>query len=96
MPDYRVAFDVRRPNAIDLPAELLRDGKYRVECESDGSVNLFGNKDGLLYLANVLIRCALGGYQSGFHVHVPLNSSVSGPNVDSSPDLTIYAPGAGV
>jgi hypothetical protein len=96
MPDYRVAFDVRKQNAIDLPAELLTDGQYRVECENDGSVNVFGNKDGLLYLANVLIRCALGGYESGFHVHLPLDSSASGPNIDSSPELTIYAAGARV
>jgi len=96
MPEYRVAFDVRKANAIDLPAELLTDGQYRVECESDGSVNVFGNKDGLLYLANVLVRCALSGYEPGFHVHLPMDSSVSGPNVDAKPELTIYAPGAGV
>ncbi len=58
-----------------------------------GGVNLFGNRDGLLYVANVLIRCALGGYTTGFHVHLPMDSSVSGPNIDASPEFTVYAPG---
>jgi|HubBroStandDraft_2_1064218.scaffolds.fasta_scaffold2433971_1 hypothetical protein len=96
MPEYRVAFEVEKANTIHLPAELLADGHYRVECESDGSVNVFGNKNGLLYIANVLIRCALGGYEPGFHVHLPLDSSVKGPNVNASPEFTIYSPDAGV
>lgn len=96
MPEYQVAFEVRKPGWIDLPAELLTDGHYRVECERNGSVNVFGNKDGLLYLANVLIRCALGGYESGFHVHLPMDSSEGGPNIDCKPELTIFAPGGGL
>jgi hypothetical protein len=95
MPEYRVAFDVRKANVIDLPAELLTHGHYRLECERDGSVNLFGNRDGLLYVANVLIRCALGRYDAGFHVHLPMDSSASGPNIDLKPELTIYASDAG-
>lgn len=97
MPEYTVAFEVEKPNRIHLPAELLADdGQYRVECETDGSVNVFGNKNGLLYVANVLIRCALGEYEPGFHVHLPLDSSMAGPNINASPELTIYSPGVGV
>jgi hypothetical protein len=95
MPEYCVAFEVKRPNRLDLPAELLERGHYRVEADRDGSVTFFGNQDGLLYLANVLVRCALGGYTPDFHVHLPVDSSVQGPNIDLKPELTIYAPETG-
>jgi len=95
MPQYQLAFDVKKSNTIELPAELLALGHYRLECESDGSINLYGNRDGLLYVANVLIRCALGGYDPGFHVHLPTDSSADGPNIDLKPEFTIYASDSG-
>jgi hypothetical protein len=94
MPEYRVAFEVGKANTIDLPADLPNDGRYRVDCGSDGAANAFGNENGLLYLADPLVRCALGGYQAGVHVHLPLDSSVGGPNVDLRPELTTHAPAA--
>lgn len=91
MPSYTISFDVRRPDTVDLPAALLSDGTYTLKVEEDGSVEIIGNRDGLLYLAEVLVRCALGKYTAGQHVHLPLDGSFSGPNLDASPELTIYS-----
>lgn len=97
MPEYVVSFTNPRRNSMDLPAALLVDGgRYVVSTESDGSVNILGNRNGLLYLAEVLVRCAIGGHGVGFHVHLPLDSSVDGPNVDARPELTIYGADEGI
>jgi hypothetical protein len=91
MPTYSVSFDVSRADTLDLPVSLLDKGKYQVKADKDGSVEISGNRDGLLYLAEVLVRCAIGSYKPGFHLHLPLDSDVRGPNVDASPELTIHA-----
>ncbi len=92
MPSYSITFDVRRPDTIEFPAHLLQSGRYELRVGEGGGVELTGNRDGLLYLAEVLVRFAIGGYVSDFHAHLPLNSDEGGPNVDSRPELTIYAP----
>lgn len=91
MPTHTISFDVRRADTMELPSALLADGSYRITVENDGSVEITGNRDGLLYLAEVLARCAIGEYARGHHVHLPLDSSVLGPNTDARPELTIYA-----
>jgi hypothetical protein len=91
MPEYRIAFEVKKADTMDLPAELLRRGRYVVTTKSNGDVLVRGSKDGLLYLAEVLARCALGGYREGFHVHVPLDSNETGPNTEMKPELTLYS-----
>ena len=91
MPSYTISFDVGRADTLELPSVLLTEGTYRLNVEEDGSVELSGNRDGLLYLAEVLVRCALGEYVVGQHVHLPLDGSFSGPNLDASPELTIHA-----
>ena len=50
---------------------------------------MFGNRNGLLYLANVLAMAALGGYKRGFHVHLPFDSS-SGPG-EAKSEIAIFA-----
>jgi hypothetical protein len=46
-----------------------------------------GNRNGLLYIAEVLIRCAYGNYVEGFHVHLPLLSDrASGGSPDHPMD----------
>lgn len=90
MPEYCVAFEDPKPDSLDFPYRLLRTGSYKVAVDEDRSVTITGNRDGLLYLAEVLVRCAISGYAPGFHVHLSLGSAVRGPNVDCSPELTVY------
>jgi hypothetical protein len=72
MPGYTVSFEVRSPTEIELPQHLLSSGgKYGAEIR-DGDIYVHGNAQGLLYLAEVLIRCATGGFAETLHVHLPL------------------------
>ena len=81
MPEHIIRFDVKEPATIELPNRRFAGGHYRVQVDSDGGVDVFGDRDGLLYLAEVLARCALGGYKPGFHVHLPTRGVASGPDV---------------
>lgn len=93
MPTYTVDFEVGEPETITLPTHL-QSGEYLVRVEHDGSVEISGDRDGLLYLAEVLVRCAIGGYLPEFHVHIPLSTAERGPNLDARPELTIYGANA--
>lgn len=73
MPSHRFSWVVSDPSQMELPSHLLENGRYVVEVR-DGDVYVFGNRDGLLYLAEVIARCALGGYAEGFHIHLPMDS----------------------
>ena len=93
MASYETNFDVADSKTIELPQHLLATGgKYTVDV-ADGGVTIWGNELGLLYLAEVLIRCAKGGYVPTLHVHLPLDTSMSsgGPNVTAEPELTVFA-----
>jgi hypothetical protein len=93
MPSYKIEFQVGRRDTIEFPAQLLESGNYEIKVGSaDGSVEIIGNRDGLLYLAQVLVRFAIGGYSPGFHAHLPLSSAALGPSLQAAPELTIYAP----
>ncbi len=76
-----------------LPQELLSGGgRYHVDVLADGSVDVFGNRDGLPHLANILVQCALAGFTPGWHIHLRLDSKDdTGPNVTCAPELTLYA-----
>jgi hypothetical protein len=89
MPEYCVSFGDPKPDSLEYPFRLLRTGWYKAVVDHLG-VTITGNRDGLLYLAEVLVRCAISGYEPGFHVHMSLDSSVKGPNIDCSPELTVY------
>jgi hypothetical protein len=92
MPAYTVSFVTRRQDSMELPAHLIHSGgEYRVEPGPGGGIAILGNRDGLLYLAEVLIRAAIGEYDQEFHLHLPLDSRREGPNTDARPELTIYA-----
>ena len=52
--------------------ELLRFG------QENGEIFLFANRSGCLALAKILIKLALSGYQSGYHVHVGEDFSANG------------------
>ena len=53
--------------------------------------------NGLLYLANILVQCALAGFTPGWHIHLRLDSKdATGPNVTCAPELTVYAAGSTV
>ncbi len=94
MPEYTINFETPDPRSMELPYELLRDGgQYYVEVLS-GDVYVSGNKEGLLYLAELIARCAIGGYEEYFHVHVSMNSTQSGrPSDTEGPisELVIFA-----
>lgn len=89
MPSHQINFAVPRSDTIEFPSHLLAKGRYKLVVSADDSVEIEGNRDGLLYLAEVFARFALGGYQSGFHAHLPLDSEYGGPNVNNRPELTV-------
>ena len=92
MPDYRIAFETSNPNTMRMPADLLKSGGvYLIEEGPSRGVQIRGNKEGLLYLAEVLVRAAIGGHSEDFHVHLPMFSDDGGPNIDGRPELTIFA-----
>ncbi len=77
MPTHRISFEVSNPKVIELPAHRLRNGgRYSVEAR-DGDLYVFGNKEGLLYLSDLLAMLALGDYEKGFHVHIPAQGSLA-------------------
>jgi len=76
---------------MTLPYKLLANGgRYAVQIR-DGDVYISGNTDGLLYLAEVLVRCATGGYVDSFHVHLPFDSAADPPTGEVRPELVIFA-----
>lgn len=75
MPKFEITFDVPNSSVIALPDQLLvRGGRYSVESR-DGDIYVWGNSDGLRYLAEVLAQLAVGGYTKTLHVHLPLDSA---------------------
>ena len=91
MPEHRVQFEVPDRKTMHLPYEFLASGgQYSVQYR-DGDVYVSGNELGLLYLAEVLVRCAKGGYVDGFHVHLPQDSSHGPPSGDDTrSELVIF------
>lgn len=92
MPSHTVQFEVADPASMDLPFQLLADGgKYTIEV-ADAGVTVWGNSKGLLYLAEVLTRCAIGGYAETFHVHLPLDTTAGpGGPAEDKPEFTVFA-----
>lgn len=75
---------------MSLPYELLAaGGKYCVEVR-DGDVYVWGNKEGLLYLGDLIIRSAIGNLAEGVHTHIPLDSSEKS-KVEPSAELLVFA-----
>jgi hypothetical protein len=90
MPQHTVRFEMKNPRSLALPHQLLDEGgKYKVEVR-DGDVYVWGNRNGLLYLGEVLIRCAIGGLVDTFHVHIPQNSSQSTAE-EAQDELLVFA-----
>ena len=88
MPEYHIRFDSTH-DTIQFPTQLLKRGRYRIGVE-ENDVSIYANKDGLLYLAEVFVRCALGEHSKGFHLHLPMSSDEKGPNVNMRPELTLH------
>lgn len=91
MTDFVISFDSGSPDTIELPNHRYAAGKYRIDVDAAGGVDVFGDRDGLLYLAEVIVRCALGSHSAGFHVHLPKDGVASGPDTTGAPELTIYS-----
>jgi hypothetical protein len=92
MPEHIVKFDMPSDaTTMMLPQELLAEGgRYAVQIR-DGDVYVTGNTSGLLYLAEVLVRCAKGGYVDSFHVHLPFTSDAGPPTTAIRPEVVIFA-----
>lgn len=92
MPEHTVKFETPSDaRTMMLPQELLAEGgRYSVHLR-DGDVYISGNTSGLLYLAEVLVRCAKGGYVDSFHVHLPFDSEAGPPTGAIRPELVIFA-----
>lgn len=78
-------------SSVSLPTHLLAvGGRYQVQV-SDGDVYVAGNREGLLYLAEAIAACALGGFQDGFHMHLPLSAESSDAISDGTePELILF------
>lgn len=96
MPEYTVKFETPADaRTMRLPHELLSDGGHYAVQVRDGDVYVSGNTNGLLYLAEVLVQCAMGGYVDSFHVHLPFDSG-AGPPTGVRPELVFFAASEGV
>lgn len=93
MIEYRVQFEEEGPDVVRLPLRRFVDGVYKVVADRDGGVEVFGNRDGLLFLAEVIVRCAMGGFSDGFHVHLPREGVAQQPDTSGGAELTVYAAG---
>lgn len=89
--EFTIAFQDKGRNAIDFPTQKYQPGAYRIRPDAEGGVEVSGNKNGLLFLAEVLTRCALADLEPGFHVHLPLEGVMSGPDTSGGPELTLYS-----
>ena len=57
-----------------LSYEVSTDGKERLTlCEHEGQKFFYGNKEGLLVLAKICVKLALGNYPNGHHLHLNEN-----------------------
>jgi len=92
MPEYSTRFTVSDNRTIELPYQLLSEGGWYEIQERDGDIYVNGNRNGLLYLAEVLIRCATGNYVDGFHVHLPMlsNPVPEGPPQNPIDELVVF------
>jgi len=96
MPEYSTRFTVPNNQPIELPHELISEGGWYEIQLRDGDVYVNGNRKGLLYIAEVMIRCAIGDYVDGFHVHLPLLSELKsggGPLQHPIDELVIFGAG---
>ena len=91
MTTYEIAIQAGSASSLTLPGHLLSGGgQYRLD-QTPAGITLTANRDGLLYLAEILVQLALAGLDKAYHVHLRLDSRLSGPNVDAEPELTIFA-----
>jgi hypothetical protein len=92
MPEYSTRFTVPDNQTIELPNELLNQGGWYEIQDNNGDIYVNGNRNGLLYIAEVLIRCATGNYVEGFHVHLPLLSDHASGGAPQQPidELVIF------
>ncbi|GEM_PF-1640363 len=86
---FRVEQDAR--NEMHIPNLKYAGGHYRIRAEVDGSVEIFGDRQGLLYLAEIIAGCALGDLSAGFHVHLPRLGVASEPDTSGDVELTVYS-----
>lgn len=91
MPEYTVTFDVPDDRTMLMPGAELSGGHYELKADSDGNIDISGDRQGLLYLAEVIVRAAIGGYEPGFHVHLPARGVGTGPNVNGEPEVIVYS-----
>jgi len=77
--------EIRTPNA------KYAQGQYQIRTDSEGSIQVFGDRQGLLYIAEVIATCAVGDLSSGFHVHIPCNGVAAGPTDMGEKELTVYS-----
>jgi hypothetical protein len=69
--------DKSKQNSIEFDFDGFDEQlKFRVQ---DNTIYLEGDSAGLLVLAKLMIKMALCGYQSGFHIHIPEDFDESKP-----------------
>jgi hypothetical protein len=86
-------FRVEQPgrDVLSLPNHRHTGGRYSVRADSDGSVEILGDRDGLLYLAEVIVSCALADLSPGFHVHLPIDGVANEPDTEAVAEVTVYS-----
>lgn len=78
-------------DALRLPNSRHAGGHYSIRGEGDGSVEIMGDRAGLLYLAEVIASCALADLSPGFHVHLPTEGVASEPDLSGGPEVTVFS-----
>lgn len=93
MLEHKITFSESESATMALPQELInRGGRYLVRIDGD-DVYVWGNREGLLFLGEALVRSALGKHPEGFHVHLPLDGRLPDhfPPTGSR-ELLLFAP----
>lgn len=88
---YQFVSEQSGRDELRLPNVTYAAGHYGVRVDADGSVEIFGDRAGLLFLAEVIAACALEDLSAGFHVHLPRRGVAAEPDTSGSAELTIYS-----
>ncbi len=70
----------RQQDRITYDCSAEEDERLRIEMVN-GVPFIFANSSGLLTLAKILVKIALGKYKNGFHVHLHQDFNADSPEV---------------
>ena len=81
MPKFEYEFEFEPNNVMSMDYSE-EDDEYLDLIDIGGDqVMIVGNKSGLITLAKVCIKIALGDYDKGFHIHISKNFDADHPDI---------------